>query len=130
MKEALFNEGEAIKFTGLIATTNPDQDGMVFTEEALKQLAETAVGKSVSIEFRHKMEGCFVSSSSISEKGVEVEIDEPDPHPYLQTWLAKNSIYAVPAFKISYGDGTIETTSIGITRDPADESITPLKVKR
>ena len=116
-----------MKITGVIATTNPDQDGEILTPEALSQLAQTAVGKGLSAECKHEIPNWFVTKSELhnQERGDDFVTVEMEGNPLVGADLEK--LYAVPAYKTD-GKGGYRLTSIGLTKNPADDHLTPIEI--
>jgi len=101
-----------MRFQAMIATTNRDSQGEKLSTEALQQLAETAVGKHLSWEFKHDFRG-VVDKTFVSDGCLIVE--------------GELELYAVPGFFRS-GDGKELTMfSVGLTDKPADSHLTPIQ---
>ena len=101
-----------MKFIGKIATGQKDSQGEVLSEEALQQLAETAVGKQLSYEFKHDLPG-KITNAWIEEGSLFVE--------------GELELYAVPGFSRSKGSEKLTMFSVGLTDKPADPHVTPIK---
>lgn len=106
-----------MKFKGVIATTNVDLQGEQFTPEALQQLADTAVGKPIKWNFETELPGkitnAYVEGNQLVAEG-ELTID----------------LFLVPGFiRQDDGEGELEMFALGLTSDPADPTLPPLKVE-
>lgn len=112
-----------MKFKAKIATNKVDANGEILSAEVLKMLAESSVGKQVSVAFIHKLPSLITESEFTDSNEVFVSgtIDNFDP----SELKGIGNLYAVPGF-IRDGDN-YEMIEIALTYNPADENLTPIE---
>lgn len=115
-----------VKCKGVIATTNPDQKGFVFTKESLLQLCDSdVIGDPVGISFIHKVDGSSIGEVSMG-KHETVEVTFTLPNGFFNDEKGYDDIYLVPSFIVKE-DGKIQMTNLSLTHYPADPALTPLQ---
>ncbi len=116
-------------YFGSVATDRVDQDGERFSTEALRLLWEHAPDRPISNKFEGPEIGKVLSSALRDDGVVEV----------LASGALQPGLYVVPQFAYDPKDVTeedgvkvyhkIKLMGFGLTTDPADTHLTPLKVE-
>lgn len=122
-----------MKFRAMVATDKVDANGERFSRKALGQIMDTAVGKPLTVEFLHKLEGSFVEQAELDDNGqlfATGELGWVD----LSGLMAKRDLYLVPGLRINAttDDGSdsigFKVIEMGLTTKPADPYLTPIEI--
>lgn len=114
-----------LKFVAMVATAEVDAGGEKFSIPELETLREQAVGKQVSVNFLHVLEG-----------EVETAILTNDNKLLISGWLeldrsvmgAMWEIFAVPGYQMKENADVVDKlVEFGLTYNPVDTHLTPVK---
>jgi hypothetical protein len=112
-------------FRAIIATDSPDSNGMVFSKEALENIAASVPGVPLTFGFNKELVFGKVSKAETDGKSVVVSGELVDD---LDMWVSMiPDLYAVPGYRKT-SDGGLSMLEVSITMFPADGSLPKIDI--